>query len=336
MIDGATLIAWGFKPGKWFKDALTVANEMRANGRSDDEVFAFLQGLMPVETLMRTNSLPYSMFLDAENDLERDNAAAVARHMDALMRVPTLVAGAVMPDACPSGMAMGTIPVGGVVAAEDAIHPGFHSADICCSVAMTLFKREDDPRVLLDGIHQVTHFGPGGRPKMLEPPREIMSAVAQNRFLAGLENLALGHFGSQGDGNHFAYVGRLRSTGQLALVTHHGSRGLGAQLYKRGMAAARAHTAITAPKVPAHNAWIMASSREGEEYWKARRSFANGPRPATTPCTISPRGRSATRWRTGSGTSTTSSSSARTGCSTTARARRPPGRASRPMTTGAP
>ena len=148
MIDGATLIAWGFKPGKWFKDALPAANQMHANGRSEDEIFAFIQEMMPVETLMRTNCLPYSMFLDAENDLERDNAAAVARHMDALMRVPTIVAGAVMPDACPSGMAMGTIPVGGVVAAEDAIHPGFHSADICCSVAMTLFKREDDPRVL--------------------------------------------------------------------------------------------------------------------------------------------------------------------------------------------
>jgi hypothetical protein len=213
MIDGATLIAWGFRPGKWFQEALPAANRMRADGRSDDEIFAALQGMMPVEALMRTNSLPYSMFLDAENDLERANAAAVAGHMDALMRVPTIVAGAVMPDACPSGMAVGTIPVGGVVAAEDAIHPGFHSSDICCSVAMTLFKREDDPRALLDAVEQVTHFGPGGRPKMIEPPREIMKAVSENRFLKGLENLALGHFGSQGDGNHFAYVGRLRSTG---------------------------------------------------------------------------------------------------------------------------
>ncbi len=269
MIDGNTLMAWGFKPGKWFKDALRAANEMRAGGQSDDDIFARLQEMQPVEALMRTNTLPYAMFLDAENDLERANAAAVAGHMDALMRVPTIVAGAVMPDACPSGMAPGTIPVGGVVAAEDAIHPGFHSSDICCSVAMTLFRREDDPRALLDAVEQVTHFGPGGRPKMLEPPREIMQAVSENRFLKGFENLALGHFGSQGDGNHFAYVGRLRSTGQLALVTHHGSRGLGAQLYKRGMATARTHTAIVAPKVPPHNAWIKASSAEGEEYWKA-------------------------------------------------------------------
>src|SRR3712207_2974536 len=121
MIDGNTLVAWGFKPGKWFKEALAAANEMRASGRSDDEIFAALQEMQPAETLMRTNSLPYAMFLDAENDLERANAAAVAGHMDALMRVPTIVAGAVMPDACPSGMAMGRIPVGGVVGGGDAI-----------------------------------------------------------------------------------------------------------------------------------------------------------------------------------------------------------------------
>ena len=72
-----------------------------------------------------------------------------------------------------------------------------------------------------------------------------------------------------GDGNHFAYVGHLKSTGHAALVTHHGSRGLGAQLYKRGMAVARKHTAIHAPKIPGHNAWIKASSEDGRAYWEA-------------------------------------------------------------------
>jgi RNA-splicing ligase RtcB len=61
----------------------------------------------------------------------------------------------------------------------------------------------------------------------------------------------------------------LQEHGLLALVTHHGSRGLGAQLYKRGMAAAKKHTRIVAPRVPPHNAWIKASSQDGEDYWKA-------------------------------------------------------------------
>lgn len=271
MITGATLQQWGFKPGKWFKTGLETANRLRSEGYDDQAILQALQAMAPVEEGLRTNSLPFAVLLDPETDQERANLAAVVGHMDALMRVPTIKAGAVMPDACPSGTQMGTIPVGGVVACEDAIHPGFHSSDICCSVALTVFERDEAPKRLLDAVQEVTHFGPGGRPKALrtEALEALLPEMDRNPFLKGLENFALGHFGSQGDGNHFAYVGRLKSTGQLALVTHHGSRGLGAMLYKRGMAAAKRHAAVAAPKVPAHNAWIRAASAEGEAYWQA-------------------------------------------------------------------
>lgn len=271
-ITGKTLIDWGFEPSKRFPQFIAAANEMRAAGASDDAIFKHVQTLVPAETLMRTNTIPYGVFLDTETDAERANAEAVFRHMDALMRVPTIVAGAVMPDACPSGSQEGTIPVGGAVATKDAIHPGFHSADICCSMAISVFRREDDPKRLLDAVEAVTHFGPVS-PKT---PRKMdvdlpayWAEAAENPFLKGLGDFARFHFATQGDGNHFAYVGKLKSTGQLALVTHHGSRGLGAQLYKHGMAVAKRHTAIVAPKVPSHNAWIDANSREGQDYWNA-------------------------------------------------------------------
>jgi tRNA-splicing ligase RtcB len=269
MIDGKTLIAWGFQPGRHFKDLIGAAQAYEADGLEHDKIFLLLQDHIPVELTLRTNSLPYELLIDAENDHERANVAAVAAHMDVLMRVPTVVAGAVMPDACPSGSAPGTIPVGGVIAAKDAIHPGMHSSDVCCSVAMTVFKREDHPRKILDAVMLATHFGPGGRAKPIDPPKSIMQRISLNNFLVGLEDFAFGQFASQGDGNHFAYVGHLKSTGQPVLVTHHGSRGLGAQLYKRGIAAAKKHTAIHAPKVPGHNAWIKASSKDGEAYWDA-------------------------------------------------------------------
>src|SRR4029078_3735390 len=117
-IDGDTLIAWGFRPGRWFKDALETANTMRDGGADDDAIFVALQAMQPIEALMRTNGLPFSMLIDAENALERAHIAAVAQHMDAVMRVSTIVAGAVMPEAGASGTAAGTIPVGGVVACE--------------------------------------------------------------------------------------------------------------------------------------------------------------------------------------------------------------------------
>ena len=268
-LSGRDLIAWGFQPGRDFKAMVAAANELRAAGADDDAIVARLQTMVPVEIAARTNAIPYATFLDAESDVERANAVAVAAHMDALLRTPTIVAGAVMPDACPSGATMGTIPVGGAVACDDAIHPGFHSADICCSVAISTFHRADDPRRLLDAVQAVTHFGPGGRNGAMQPPVGVMSGFAENPYLTGLETIAVGHFASQGDGNHFAFVGHLRSTGRLALVTHHGSRGLGAQLYKRGMAAAKRHTAIHAPRVPVHNAWLKAESNDGRAYWAA-------------------------------------------------------------------
>jgi RNA-splicing ligase RtcB len=274
-INGNDLIAWGFKPGKYFNEAISAANQYKHLGASDEKIIEVINNLVPVpepEILMRTNAKPYEIFLDAETEAEQNNLINVNRHMDALMRVPTIVKGAVMPDACPAGSAEGTIPVGGVVAAEDAIHPGMHSADICCSVAMTLFKREDDPRIVLDAVGAVTHFGPGGRKRSAGVWKKLPDSFQdafENPFLNGLEEYARNHFGTQGDGNHFAYVGRLKSTGQIALVTHHGSRGFGAQLYKRGMAIAKKHTSIVAPRVPGHNAWIKASSEDGENYWKA-------------------------------------------------------------------
>lgn len=271
MITGKTLVLWGFQPGKWFKDGIRAANEARAQGKTDKEIFEALQAMVPVEVQMRTNSIPFNVYLEPENELERANLNSVVAHMDVLMRVPTVVAGAVMPDACPSGSQEGTIPVGGVVATKNAIHPGMHSSDICCSVAISVFERNDDPKRIMDILQRVTHFGPGGRAKSITPFLDLKDEAKFdfNPFLSGLEELAIGHFMTQGDGNHFAYLGHLKSTGKLALVTHHGSRGLGAQLYKRGMAAAKRHTAIHAPKVPAHNSWIDAETQVGVDYWDA-------------------------------------------------------------------
>jgi tRNA-splicing ligase RtcB len=267
MITGKDLVAWGFEPGKWFPAAIAAAQRMESEGRNADEILAQVRAMQPTEIPLRTNSIPFSVFLEPESDVERHNLALVTSAMDALMRVPTVEAGVIMPDACPAG----TIPVGGVVAARDAIHPGFHSADICCSMAITVFKRNDDPKRIMDIAEKVTHFGPGRRENRrgLDMPGDLVDAFKANRFLADM--VEPGHFntGTQGDGNHFLFVGHLRSTGQPAIVTHHGSRGPGAMLYKRGMAAARRHTRIVAPRTPEGAVWIDARSEDGRAYWDA-------------------------------------------------------------------
>ncbi len=278
MITGKTLIDWGFEPGKWFGDAIAAANNARRAGFSDDEIQEIVAGFVPKPAVLddalqiRTNTIPFGLFLDAETPDEIANREGVIRHMDALMRTPTIVAGAAMPDACPSGSELGTIPVGGVVATKDAIHPGFHSADICCSMAITVFKRDMAVGAVLDHLMKITHFGAKHRAwttPISKEARALIDTFGGNRFMRGLEEIAAGQLGTQGDGNHFAFVGHLKSTGELALVTHHGSRNVGGQLYKRGMAVAQKHTAIVSPRTPRHNAWIDANSEDGEAYWEA-------------------------------------------------------------------
>ncbi|WP_328518538.1 RtcB family protein [Pararhizobium qamdonense] len=276
-ISGKTLTTWGLEPGAWFKDAIPLANQMRDEGKTDRQIIdhLFTLRVMPAVTEgipLRTNNFSFGQFIEPEGEDEIQNTASVIAHMDALMRTPTIERGAVMPDACPSGSQMGTIPVGGVVATKDAIHPGFHSADVCCSMAISVFKRGVDVGPVLDAAMKVTHFGPGGRPVAAWHHAELNRLIdlfQHNPFLAGLEKYAIEHFMTQGDGNHFFYTGEVESTGQTAIVTHHGSRGLGGQVYKRGKAAAERHTRIVAGRVPAHNAWIKADSEQGQHYWNA-------------------------------------------------------------------
>jgi tRNA-splicing ligase RtcB len=271
-ITGKTLIEMGYKSGPWFPAALIAAQKVADAGGDAAAIRAAVDELAPPLTvpLRRAGALAHRMNIRAEMPGDADNIASVERHMAELMRVPTIRAGAVMPDACPAGAAPGTIPVGGVIAAENAIHPGMHSADICCSMAVTIFD-DHDPKRLLDSGMKRSHFGGGGRARgaQFTPPQEVMQAFADNFFLKSLTSAAIEHFATQGDGNHFFYVGRVKSSGELALVTHHGSRKPGALLYKYGMSTAEWFRQKLSPETPRHNAWIPADTRQGEDYWQA-------------------------------------------------------------------
>src|SRR4051812_6510904 len=102
-ITGKDLISWGYQPGKWFKAAIDAANA------SDEDPRAVVARFVPPAHVALRDTQPYHLNIHAENEAEADNIAGVERHMKELMRVPTIVAGAVMPDACPSGQKPGTI-----------------------------------------------------------------------------------------------------------------------------------------------------------------------------------------------------------------------------------
>lgn len=268
-ISGKELIELGYRPGKWFTEALEHINQ---NNLNEEEMQAYLEQFKSPDPLpVHTAPQEFVINIRAEHESEEDNVEKVIGTMNVLMKTPTLVKGAIMPDACPTGPE-GHIPVGGVVVAKNAIHPGFHSADICCSVMLTDFGKIE-PKTVLDAAHTATHFGYGGRPRGEQMPmsQELMDAFRENNFLNDekLISIARSHMGTQGDGNHFLFVGISKNTGNTMLVTHHGSRAPGAMLYDKGMKTANRFRMELSPDTLKENAWIPFETEEGKQYWEA-------------------------------------------------------------------
>ncbi len=265
MITGNELIALGYRPGKWFKDAL---NHINQNNLSSEKIAYYLKEVSPTQIFPHNEPVSFHKNIRAENQAEILNVESVIEAMNGLMHTPTLVGGAIMPDACPTGP--NQIPVGGVAVARNAIHPSMHSADICCSVMMTNFGFIS-PKKVLDMAHATTHFGGGGRAEFSTLPKEFESKLLENRFLNSEKSMqsARTHMGTQGDGNHFLFVGISKKTGETMMVTHHGSRGFGANLFSLGMKVAENFRLEISPSSSAKNAWIPFDTDEGKAYWDA-------------------------------------------------------------------
>lgn len=63
---------------------------------------------------MPKGSIPFHENITPADEDEEVNLAKVRETMLAVMQTPTVIGGAIMPDACPAGP-VGTIPVGGAL-----------------------------------------------------------------------------------------------------------------------------------------------------------------------------------------------------------------------------
>ena len=298
------LVAAGYEPGPIFKILFAKIAEYEAKGITDPKYALKLLKRdcgAPVAKLQRRKEpVAFSEAISASNELERDNIEKVRRQMNQLLRTPVIASGVILPDACPVSPAEAVIPVGAAVVAENAIIPSAHSADVCCSMYATFYEKRSNIAAELDDLQAVTNFGPIPRPREDAVHDPVLDEdVWENPFLKGLKNRAEMHLADQGDGNHFAYIGEmkvtpaflavLRLTGHVeladnltssaestvrVLVTHHGSRSIGATVFKRGQIAAEKHTAKVAKDIPQAAAWLDAESETGRDYWEALQYIA--------------------------------------------------------------
>ncbi|WP_261663400.1 RtcB family protein [Deinococcus sp. Marseille-Q6407] len=205
--------------------------------------------------------------------------AGAAEQMDLAMRLPVSRAGALMPDA---HIGYG-LPIGGVLATENAVIPYGVGVDIGCSMMLSVLPLpagdlgSDEARRLL---LKHTRFGAG---VSFEKRQRLDHAVLDENtwqdqgILKYLHSKAAEQIGTSGSGNHFAEFGRLYvadtqlglEPGEyLALLSHSGSRGFGAQVAGHFTRLAEDRHKRLDPAAR-RLAWLSLDSEEGHAYWQA-------------------------------------------------------------------
>jgi tRNA-splicing ligase RtcB len=195
-------------------------------------------------------------------------------------KLPIAIAGALMPDA----HAGYGLPIGGVLATENAIIPYGVGVDIGCRMCLSVF--DIDPKELIQReqyftreLNEATLFG-GGRQFETSTDHEILDRKEfhEIELLKGLQGKAAKQLGSSGSGNHFVEFGiveiaerdeklGLEPGKYLGLLSHSGSRGLGANIANHYTRVARQKRML--PGDAANLAWLSLDEQEGIEYWMA-------------------------------------------------------------------
>ena len=198
--------------------------------------------------------------------------------MRAACYLPVAVAGALMPDAH-HGYGL---PIGGVLATDNAVVPYAVGVDIACRMKLTILdmpakalERRREP--LSKALEDETRFGIGAHFKDRRQHEVLDADWSVSPITERLRDKAWSQLGTSGSGNHFVEFGSitldqpdlgLEPGVYLAVLSHSGSRGVGAAVCSHYSKIARElHPNL--PKNLQHLAWLGLDTEEGQEYWAA-------------------------------------------------------------------
>ncbi len=261
------------RPGDYRDDALfgPLAEALLAAGVRDDDGLPAAGYHELRETLV-----PHAVWgreLMDERTLEQFETAC---------RLPVAVRGAQMPD----GHVGYGLPIGGVLATRGCVIPYAVGVDIACRMRLSIFDEplgtlQDRRDSLKRALWEETRFGVGAhfeaetrrRHEVLDDP-----AWSSLELLRQLKSKAWAQLGTSGSGNHFVEFGELTSESgiaevdlppgrYLALLSHSGSRGLGAEIAAWFTSVARGQCRL--PRQAEHLAWLDLASDAGQSYWTA-------------------------------------------------------------------
>lgn len=231
----------------------------------------FAKALLAAPVAIRSVPATYRQW---GGDLEHE----AVLQMEKACLLPVSVAGALMPDA---HVGYG-LPIGGVLATDNAVIPYAVGVDIACRMKMTvldlplrdLSAKQDR---LARAIEAETRFGVGAtfrdrrEHEVMDADWGVSPVTRQNR------DRAWSQLGTSGSGNHFVEFGALSVADDrlglepgdyVALLSHSGSRGAGAAVCDHySKLAAKLHPEI--PRELLRLAWLGLETSEGQEYWAA-------------------------------------------------------------------
>jgi tRNA-splicing ligase RtcB (3'-phosphate/5'-hydroxy nucleic acid ligase) len=207
-----------------------------------------------------------------------DLDANALQQMESACQLPISVAAALMPDA---HVGYG-LPIGGVLATDNAVIPYAVGVDIACRVKLTVLDLPTDwlrrhETDLIRAIEAETRFGIGSEFKHRRTHPVMDADWSVSPVTQRFRDKAAAQLGTSGSGNHFVEFGEftvehkqlgLEPGTYLALLSHGGSRGTGAQVCDHYSRIARAkHKDL--PKELSYLAWLDLDSADGREYWAA-------------------------------------------------------------------
>lgn len=264
------------------EEALTVLKDIMVQPKDfiDDPVLGKVaRAFLPerdesVEYSLNRDGVAFSIF--GRGQIEE----GAMQQMYLAAKLPVAVAGALMPDAH-SGYGL---PIGGVLATENAVIPYGVGVDIGCRMCLSVF---DIPATELDRkessftreLEAATLFGSGGQfRESMDHPVMDRDTFHDTPLLRSLHGRAWKQLGTSGGGNHFVEFGVVAITEHdpvlglapghyVGLLSHSGSRGLGANIANHYTRVARSKRRL--PQEATHLAWLTLDEMEGMEYWTA-------------------------------------------------------------------
>jgi len=195
-------------------------------------------------------------------------------------RLPVARAAALMADA---HLGYG-LPIGGVLACENAVIPSAVGVDIACRMKLSVLDISPEamaktPHRFDTALEQGTRFGVGSEYKRPRTHDVMDRDWTVSRVTREQKDRAWRQLGTSGSGNHFAEFGLLtvddgpselplEAGTYVALLSHSGSRGTGASVCSTYSGIARSQLPRKFSDL-AQLAWLDLDSQPGQEYWLA-------------------------------------------------------------------